>query len=161
MNLKTGVSRKQSTPNFPKNEHFLPHDKHTYVCISGGKKCSFFEKFGVLCFLEAPVLRSAHFPYYRLVTNRLIQHHSFKIFNLKQGNLINKFCNSVATRQLKRAWFLHRGFLSGAIKPKNLSKLEKKSLEKHCRFKMNSKNNEEPSFRTKGNNSSGSLPPPL
>ena len=23
-NLKTGVSRKQSTPNFPKNEHFLP-----------------------------------------------------------------------------------------------------------------------------------------
>ena len=31
-----GVSRKQSTPNFPKNEHFLPLDTHTYV--SGGKK---------------------------------------------------------------------------------------------------------------------------
>ena len=26
--LKTGVSRKQSTPNFPKNEHFLPPDTH-------------------------------------------------------------------------------------------------------------------------------------
>ena len=26
-----GVSRKQSTPNFPKNEHFLPPDTHTYV----------------------------------------------------------------------------------------------------------------------------------
>ena len=24
--LKTGVSRKQSTPDFPKNEHFLPRD---------------------------------------------------------------------------------------------------------------------------------------
>ena len=28
MNLKTGVSRKQSTPNFPKKEHFLPPDTH-------------------------------------------------------------------------------------------------------------------------------------
>ena len=25
-----GVSRKQSTSNFPKNEHSLPPDKHTY-----------------------------------------------------------------------------------------------------------------------------------
>ena len=24
-----GVTRKQSTPNFPKNEHFLPPDTHT------------------------------------------------------------------------------------------------------------------------------------
>ena len=29
-NLKTGVTRKQSTPNFPKNEHFLPPDKHKF-----------------------------------------------------------------------------------------------------------------------------------
>ena len=41
-NLKTGVSRKQSTSNFPKNEHFLP--------VSGGKKCSFFGKLDVLSF---------------------------------------------------------------------------------------------------------------
>ena len=32
-NLKTGVSRKQSTPNFPKNEPFLPADTHTYVAL--------------------------------------------------------------------------------------------------------------------------------
>ena len=32
-----------------------------YVCVSGGKKCSFFEKFDVLCFLEIPVLRFALF----------------------------------------------------------------------------------------------------
>ena len=73
-NLKTGASRKQSTPNFPKNEHFLPSDtpeacnfikKETLVCVSGGKKCSFFGKFGVLCFLETPVFRFALLPYYR------------------------------------------------------------------------------------------------
>ena len=46
-NLKTGVSRKQSTSNFPKNEHFLPTDAQTYV-----KKYLFFGKFDVLCFLE-------------------------------------------------------------------------------------------------------------
>ena len=27
----------QSTPNFPKNERFLPPDTRTYVCVSGQK----------------------------------------------------------------------------------------------------------------------------
>ena len=48
-----------------KNKHLLPPDTHTYVSVSGGKKCSFFEKFDVLCFLETPVLRFALLPYYR------------------------------------------------------------------------------------------------
>ena len=30
-----------------------------------GKKCSFFGKFGVLCFLETPVLRFVLLPYYQ------------------------------------------------------------------------------------------------
>ena len=41
-NLKTGVSRKQSTQDFPKNEHFLPPDTHTYVTDkhdSNGQTC--------------------------------------------------------------------------------------------------------------------------
>ena len=38
-NIKTGVTRKQSIPNFPKNKHFLSPDTHTCVCLSGGKKC--------------------------------------------------------------------------------------------------------------------------
>ena len=63
--FKTGVSRKQSTPNFPKNQDFLPPDMYTYVCVSGGKKCSFFGNLGVLCFFETPVLRFAHLPIYR------------------------------------------------------------------------------------------------
>ena len=36
-----------------------------YVCLLGGKKCLFFVKFGVLYFLETPVLRFALLPYYR------------------------------------------------------------------------------------------------
>ena len=66
-NLKTDVSRKQSKPKFPKNKHFLPPDTHTYVCVSGGKKCLFFGNFGVLCFLETPVLRFALLPYSRQI----------------------------------------------------------------------------------------------
>ena len=63
-NLKTGVSRKQSTPNFPKKRTFLTTDMHTDVCVSGDKKCSFFGKLGVLSFLETLVLRFALLPYY-------------------------------------------------------------------------------------------------
>ena len=62
---KTSVLRKPRTPNFPKKEHFSPPDKNTHVCVSGGKKCSFFGKFGVLYFLETPVLRFALLLYYR------------------------------------------------------------------------------------------------
>ena len=35
------------------------------LCVSGGKKCSFFGKFGALCFLETPVLTFTLLPYYR------------------------------------------------------------------------------------------------
>ena len=77
---QTGVSRKQNTPNFPKNEHFLPPDTQT--------RCSFFGKFGVFCFLETPVLRFALFPSCRhigVLTEKLfkvccIQNISRKVF---------------------------------------------------------------------------------
>ena len=68
-NLKTGVTQKESTPNFSKNKHFLPPDAHTCVRISEGKKCSFFGKFGMLRFLVRPVLRFAFLPYCRRVIN--------------------------------------------------------------------------------------------
>ena len=61
----SGVSRKQSTPKFPKNKHFLPPDTHSCVCVSGGKKCLFFGNFDGLCFLETPVLRFPFLPYSR------------------------------------------------------------------------------------------------
>ena len=37
----------------------------THLCVSGGKKCSFFGKFDVLCFLKTPLLRFSLLPYYR------------------------------------------------------------------------------------------------
>ena len=36
-----GVVHLVRTQNFPKNQHFLPPDTHTYVCVSGGKYVSF------------------------------------------------------------------------------------------------------------------------
>ena len=40
---------------------------HTYVCVSGGKKLSFFGKSGVLCFFVTPVLRFVLLPNYQRV----------------------------------------------------------------------------------------------
>ena len=72
LNLKTSVIRqkgevtgKQSAPNFPRNKHFLPPDTQTYVCLSVGKICLFFGKFGALCFLVTCILRFTLLPYYR------------------------------------------------------------------------------------------------
>ena len=50
MNLRMGVSSKQSMPSFLQDEHFLPRDTHTCLYVSEGKKCSFCGKVGVLCF---------------------------------------------------------------------------------------------------------------
>ena len=44
------------------SEH-LPPDTDTYVCVSGSRKCSFFGRFGVLCFLVTSVLKFAFLPY--------------------------------------------------------------------------------------------------
>ena len=63
MNLKTEVTGKQARQIFRKNKHFVPPDTHKYVSVSGSKKCSFFGKFGVLCFLVTSVLRLAYLPY--------------------------------------------------------------------------------------------------
>ena len=62
-----GCFKKTKHAKFSENEHFFPSDKHTYVYVSGGKKCSFFIKFGVLCFLETPFLRFALSYYWRNV----------------------------------------------------------------------------------------------
>ena len=60
-NLKTGVSRKQSTPNFPNNEHLFS------LIRTQETRNVHFLKFGVLCFLETPVLRFVLLPYYRRI----------------------------------------------------------------------------------------------
>ena len=53
----------EKKPNFPTSKYFLPPDKHTHVCVLGGKASPFFGKFDVLYFLVTPALRLAVLPY--------------------------------------------------------------------------------------------------
>ena len=46
--------------------------KTAQVCISGGKKCSFFRKLGVLCFLKTLVWKLTLLPYYRRIRGKRI-----------------------------------------------------------------------------------------
>ena len=62
---KPVLQENKASQIFRKNEHFLPTDRHTHVCESGGKICLLFGKFDVLCFLVTPVLRLANVPYYQ------------------------------------------------------------------------------------------------
>ena len=48
-------------PDFPKNEH-------TYVCVSGGKKCSFFQKVWRALFSWNTCFEIRPLPYYRQIT---------------------------------------------------------------------------------------------
>ena len=52
--LATGVSRKQSMPSFPKNEPFLPSDRHTYACVSGGRNVRFSKNLACFVFFKRP-----------------------------------------------------------------------------------------------------------
>ena len=53
---------------------YLPLDTYMCLYISGGKKCSFFRKFGLLCFLVIPVMIFAFLPYYQQI---YIAHNTF------------------------------------------------------------------------------------
>ena len=72
-NNRSSVTRQKGESQngcFKKTKHAKFSEKRTfltYVCVSGGKKCSFFGKFGMLCLLETPVLRFALLFYYRRV----------------------------------------------------------------------------------------------
>ena len=59
---KGWISKRVFQENKARQIHFFPRDMHLYVCISGGRKCSFLGRFGAICFLEAPVLRFAPLP---------------------------------------------------------------------------------------------------
>ena len=64
---QNGCFKKAKRAKISEKQTFLTPDTHTYVCVSGGKKCLFFGNFGTLCFLETPVLRFALLPYYRRI----------------------------------------------------------------------------------------------
>ena len=62
--IATVIKQKGETQNwcFKKTKHAKFSEKFS---VSGGKKCSFFEKIGVICFLETRLLRFALLPYYQ------------------------------------------------------------------------------------------------
>ena len=49
---KRVFQEKKARQIFLKNENFLSPDTHTYVCVSGGKKCSFFRNIWRAVFLK-------------------------------------------------------------------------------------------------------------
>ena len=64
------LSRKKREP--PKDYHF--ETAMTHVCVSGGKKYSFFGKCSVLCFLVISVLRFVPLPCYLVALWRQLCH---------------------------------------------------------------------------------------
>ena len=76
-----GCYKKTKYAKFFEKRSFLPPGPHTHTYISGGKKCSFFGKFGLLCFLVTPILRFTCLPYYR--RNPLVQTWSQSANSLK------------------------------------------------------------------------------
>ena len=56
---------------FSEKRTFFTLDTLTQVCVLGGKKCSFFRKFGMSCFLETPVLRCNLLPCYWRFTKKM------------------------------------------------------------------------------------------
>ena len=68
-NMKPSIIRQKGESQngcFKKAKHAKIFEKQTFLTsVSRGKKCLFFGNFGVLCFLETPVLRFALLPYYR------------------------------------------------------------------------------------------------
>ena len=75
------------------------------MCVSEGKKCLFFGKYGVLCFLETLVLRFALLPYYRrslYLTGFAFQNKDIngksKILTGTLMNIFNNFTSSKASK---------------------------------------------------------------
>ena len=84
---------------------------HTDVCVSGGKKCSFFGKFDLLCFLETPVLRFALLPHYGRNVISLVKF----LFSCHSGNQIFTYnfyiCSSLVIINNQNSFELVLGFV--------------------------------------------------
>ena len=93
MNLKTGVSRKQIEPNFPKNEHFLPPDTHTYV--QGVRNVRFSENLAYFVFLKHLFWDSS----FCLITDELLCE------TVEQWKRFSDFCTSPVPAKILQVEF--------------------------------------------------------
>ena len=74
------------------------------VSVSGGKKYSFFGKFGVLCFLETPVLRFALLPYYKRILLNHLPPYSPNCYFFKHPGGVFLFCKHDIVRKESKFW---------------------------------------------------------
>ena len=99
--LKRVFQENKARQNRPKNDNFLPPNTQKYVCVSGGKKCLFFGKFGMLCFLETSVSwnyrRSVHLQCKWLWVQVLLR--SIDFIHSKIIFSFTRFCNFAFKRQ--------------------------------------------------------------
>ena len=65
--VKGRISKRMFQENKARQIFQKTNISYPLIHTSGAKKCSFFGKFGVVCFLETPVLRFALLPYYRRI----------------------------------------------------------------------------------------------
>ena len=69
---QNGCFKKTKHAKYSEKRTFLAPFNISYVrVLSGGKKCSFFGKFVVLCFFETPILRFALLPYYQRTSRHI------------------------------------------------------------------------------------------
>ena len=136
------LKKKQSTLNFPENKHFLPPYTHTIfilpenvrkpegfltfsgsikiVRVSEGKKCSFFRKFGVLYFLETPVLKFTHY----LITDDIMpMFHLYTSWKRRETRVLLTFSGSIKmnvkwVEVSSILWLFHNGLRHERVKLK-------------------------------------------
>ena len=89
--------------------------------ISSGKKCLFFRKFGVPCFLETPVLRFALLPHYRRLVVKIWNGYcvkSVRIRSFSDPYLVQMRTRKIRTRKTLNTDFFHAVWLGQLFKKK-------------------------------------------
>ena len=107
--LSSVIRQKGKSQNgrFKKTKHVKFSEIRIFLTpwyVSGGKKRTFFGKFGVLYFRETAVLRFALLPYYRPLT--VLYLHSYLGCKLWRNSFLQLFQNSSAI-----CWIRHHHFL--------------------------------------------------
>ena len=87
-NLKTGAPRKQSMPNFSKNEHSLPLIRTGTCVYQGVKNVCFSENLACFVFLKHPFW---DLPFWLITNNLIWRINSTNSFLIKLAKLITMF----------------------------------------------------------------------
>ena len=99
--VSNGCYKKKNHAKFSEKRTFLiTPDTHRHVHVTAGKQCSFFGKFGVLCFLVTPVLSLAILPYYRRIHNHHYYYYHYYYYHhhhpcqgsIDLHNIFLKYC---------------------------------------------------------------------